>query len=127
VRLPQKESIPALIAALESEVGRMREDVTQALQNLTGQSFAMSAPVWKKWWESNAATFKIEDVAKARKAVVAAADAAEGGKVTYYGITSTSKHICFVIDISLSMNEPASDAGPKSKLDVSKEELKHAI
>lgn len=127
VRLPQKESVPALITALEGEVGRMREDVTQALQSLTGQSFAMSAPVWKQWWDKEGAAFKIEDVAKRRKAVVAAADAAEGGKVTYYGITSTSKHICFVIDISLSMNEPASDTGSKSKLDVSKEELKHAI
>jgi hypothetical protein len=127
VRVPQKESVPALIAALEVEVGRVREDVTQALQRLTGQSLAMDANVWKRWWEQNGAAFKIEDVPKARRLAVSAWDQAAGGKVTFYGISSISKHVCFVIDISLSMKEPDATPGGKSKLDVAKEQLKQAV
>jgi hypothetical protein len=127
VRVPQKESVPALIAALEVEVGRVREDVTQALQRLTGQSLAMDANVWKRWWDQNGAAFKIEDVPKSRRLAVSAWDQAAGGKVTFYGISSISKHVCFVVDISLSMKEPDSVASGKSKLDVAKEQLKQAI
>jgi hypothetical protein len=136
VRVPQKESIPALIAALETEVGRVREDVTQALQTLTGQSFAMSALPWKKWWDEKGATFQLADAAAQRRLAVSAWDAAGAGKVTFYGISSVSQHVCFVIDISLSMQEPAGDEAStggkdagrsKSKLDVCKEQMKQAI
>jgi len=127
VRVPQKESIPALIAALEVEVGRVREDVTQALQRLTGQSLAMDANVWKRWWDEKGASFKLEDVPKSRRLAVSAWDQAASGKVTFYGISSVSKHVCFVIDISLSMKEADSSSSGKSKLDVAKEQLKQAI
>jgi hypothetical protein len=126
-RVPQKESITALVAALETEVGRVREDVTQALQRLTGQTFAMSFPVWNKWWSENQAKFRFEDVPAARKLAVAAWDQAGAGKVTFYGISSISKHVGFVIDVSRSMLEPAGETGDKRKIDVAKEQLKQAI
>jgi len=127
VRVPQKESVPALIEALAVEVGRVREDVTQALQRLTGQSLAMDANVWKRWWDQSGASFMIEDVPRARRMAVSAWDQAAAGKVTFYGISSASKHVCFVIDISLSMKEADSVSSGKSKLDVAKEQLKQAI
>lgn len=126
-RVPEKESIEPLIRALEVEQGRVREDITEALQLLTGESFAMSAPVWKQWWEANGATFVLADAAKRKPRRVAAWEGQGEGKVSFYGITSVSKRVCFVLDVSLSMREPISAKSERTKFDVAKEQLKQAI
>jgi HEAT repeat protein len=126
-KVPQKESIPVLIQALGIETGRVLEDVVQALQRLTGQSLAASGPVWAKWWSENEATFDLAKVPKERERVVAAWDRPAKGKVTFYGITSISKKICFVLDVSKSMDDPASDKSDRRKIDLAKEQLKQAI
>jgi Mg-chelatase subunit ChlD len=127
VRVPQKESIPHLIRALDAEVGRVREDITQALQQLPGPRFAMSAPVWQKWWDDHGAAFKLEDVSRESPAVVAAWDEAAQGKVTFYGISSVSARVCFVLDVSRSMYDPIGGRGDRRKIDVAKDQLKQAI
>jgi len=127
VRVPQKESIPALITALDAEVGRVREDITQGLQRLTGQRISMSAPVWRKWWDENQATFDLAAVPKGGGLAVAAWDRPADGKVTFYGISSVSKKVCFVLDVSKSMYDPVGGRGDKRKIDVAKEQLKQAI
>jgi hypothetical protein len=127
VRVPEKESVPALIAALDVEQGRVREDVTQALQQLTGQAFAMSAPVWQQWWDGAKETFVVADAASARKPRVAAWEQQGEGKVSFYGITSVSKRVCFVLDVSLSMKEPVAAGSKRTKFDVAQEQLKQAI
>jgi len=127
LRVPRVESIPALISALAVEQGRVAEDVTQALQQLTGQALAMSAPVWQRWWADNQATFKLADAVGKRRARVAAWEQEAEGKVTFYGISSVSKRVCFVLDVSKSMEEPMAAGSPKSKIDVAKEQLKQAI
>ena len=126
-RVPEKESIEPLIRALEVEQGRVREDITEALQLLTGESFAMSAPVWKQWWEANRATFVLADAAKRKPRRVAAWEGQGEGKVSFYGISSVSKRVCFVLDVSLSMREPVSGKSERTKIDVAKEQLKQAI
>lgn len=126
-RVPQKESIAPLIQALGVEQGRVREDVAQALQQLTGQTLAMSAPVWQQWWDGAQATFVVADAAGRRKPRVAAWEQQGEGKVSFYGITSVSKRVCFVLDVSLSMREPISSKSQRTKIDVAKEQLKQAI
>ncbi len=126
-RVPEKDSIPPLIRALEVEQGRVREDITEALQLLTGQGFAMSAPIWQQWWDANGATFVLADAAQRRQKHVAAWEQQGEGKVSFYGITSVSKRVCFVLDVSLSMREPISAKSTRTKIDVAKEQLKQAI
>lgn len=126
-RVPQKASIPALIAALEAESGRVREDITQALQQLTGQRFALSAPVWKKWWDGSRDAFDLDAVDHRPVHAVAAFDPAAEGKVTFYGIRSASRNVCFVLDVSKSMYDPVSGRNDRRKIDVAREQLKQAI
>ncbi|MBM4014541.1 MAG: VWA domain-containing protein [Planctomycetes bacterium] len=127
VRVPETASVPVLIAALDVEQGRVREDIAQALQQLTGQEFAMSAPVWQQWWEGARATFAVTDAAGRRKPRIAAWERQGEGKVSFYGITSVSKRVCFVLDVSLSMKEPISPGSQRTKFDVAQEQLKQAI
>ncbi|MSR47721.1 MAG: VWA domain-containing protein [Planctomycetes bacterium] len=126
-RVPQKESIAPLIEALAVEQGRVLEDATQALQLLTGQTFAMSAPVWQRWWDESKAKFVLADALRPAKPRVAAWEQESAGNVTFYGIKSVSKRICFVLDVSKSMLEKASAGSERTKIEVAKEQLKQAI
>jgi Mg-chelatase subunit ChlD len=89
----------------------------------------MSAPIWKKWWDENGAAFDLAKVPERRKAVVAEWDESGKGKVTFYGISSVSKKVCFVLDVSRSMEDPAdrSTRAERRKIDVAKEQLKSAV
>jgi hypothetical protein len=127
LRVPQKESVPALIRALSVENGRVKEDITDALQQLTGQTYAMAPEPWQKWWDEQGASFHIDPNRKPHAQPVAAWDRKGEGKVTFYGITSISKRVCFVLDVSLSMQEDSGGRGEKRKIDIAKEQLKQAI
>jgi hypothetical protein len=67
--LQTKDAIPALIAMLTDPEAQVRQVANFALQNLTGQSFALSATApaaessrlqaqWHGWWRERPATFK---------------------------------------------------------------------
>ena len=66
--LQSKDAIPALIAMLNDPEAQVRQVANFALQNLTGQSFALSATApaaessrlqarWRAWWRERGATF----------------------------------------------------------------------
>ncbi|MFH0944086.1 MAG: hypothetical protein V2A76_02710, partial [Planctomycetota bacterium] len=133
VAIPRKQAVPALIQSVSAEVGRLVDDAEQALFALTGRSFNGDAFLWKDWWSKNKDSFAIGEVA-----------AAEGGKkegsaewknapghVSFYGITTRSNRILFVLDRSGSMNEPVGSgetgADTQRKIDAAKIQLKSAI
>ncbi len=136
---PSKKGIAALIASLSVETGRLIEDAEQALFELTGKHFSGDANLWKDWWAKNEATY---DPTK-KPVPDVPADVAKGGEkapdwrnsgdhVSFYGITTKSARILFVLDRSGSMNEAATDTitgknGAKKRIEVAKFELTTAI
>ncbi len=123
-----KEGIPALIARLEKEEGRLKYDIASALKRLTGEKLGTNAATWKKWWDDHGAGFEVPPDS-------GVADAPEEGMTTYYGIPVVSKRIIFLLDISGSMSTPlaigetqAGTAKPSTtRLDVAKKELAETI
>lgn len=130
VKIPRKNAIPALIQSVAVEVGRLVDDAEQALFALTGMAFNGDAALWKDWWQKNKDTFEIGGVGEA----VAAASSEwknAPGHVSFYGITTRSNRILFVIDRSGSMAEPVGDAntgpGAETKMAAAKQQLKAAV
>lgn len=148
----------ALIAALEKEPGRLRKDLDDALFALTGVRMYGDVALWRKWYESNRET--VERKAKELREQGAydkplgsleggdaegeGADEAKrkGATSAFYGITTQSKRIVFIIDISRSMQDTAAaKPGPTSgrkknpyeapkggtKLDIAKWQLHRAV
>lgn len=125
-RIPDRESIPALIELLATADGRLKEDVHIALQALTGQKIGPNATLWKQWWFKAQDTFDFDKIERKQRVAVAMEDPAEGSGTTFYGIQTESHRIAFVLDVSLSMQEPATDSS-KTRFEVLKQELKSVL
>lgn len=117
VAIPRKNSIPALIQSVGSEVGRLVDDAEWALTALTGRRFNADPDLWKEWWRVNRDSFKIGDHLGAEgepSSAVASGNArSKGGHISFYGIQTRSNRILFVLDRSGSMDWPLDfdDAG----------------
>ncbi|MSR45810.1 MAG: VWA domain-containing protein [Planctomycetes bacterium] len=124
-------AIPLLIARMESADGRVRDDLCAALRSLTGQKLYASASTWRAWWEGAGARFERPPapVARDREALLAsAAEVTEGG-TQFFGLSSFSKRVVYVLDISGSMRQPANQGTDttKTKLAVARARLLQAI
>src|SRR5262245_29749428 len=86
IRAPR--AIPGLIAALENEVGRLRDDATDALRSLTGLHFPTPA-AWKSWWEKNQTGFEPPPLAASAPAE---RKPAAGDTVAFAGIVTSSRN-----------------------------------
>jgi HEAT repeat protein len=95
-----REAIPALIARIEAEQGRLRTDVGRALVSLTAKDFHDNAELWRRWWRDNEAGFTVPPMAEKKSALE---EAREQAGVTFFGITTESQHVLFVLDCSRSM------------------------
>lgn len=141
-------AVDVLIRALHDEDDPLASRIEQVLVALTGckEDWEGDAEFWEKWWKENEADVR-------EKAPPPAAsfgdDKAPAGHVktgvTFYGVPVHSKNMVFVIDVSLSMNEPAPlppgvstapagerdpvGSGPakETRLEIAKWELKKAI
>lgn len=128
-RIRSPEAIEPLVARLRQEDGRLRGDVADALKRITGQDLGLDPDRWQRWWEENRGKFEPPkaDPDAPDGAPPPARPAKEGDSVAFYGIRIVSKRILFVIDISGSMNQPATGGGNRTKLEVAKNELERAI
>ncbi len=120
------KAIPALIAAVENEVGRLRDDANDVLRDLTGLEYA-TAKSWRSWWEASQKGFEPKPAGEHR-----ARGPREGGTVAFAGIQTSSQNIAFVVDVSGSMNfgldaEEAAGEGQTSRFMLLKRELATAI
>ncbi|MBI5852153.1 MAG: VWA domain-containing protein [Planctomycetes bacterium] len=118
-------SIPLLIARLDLESGRLREDVLDVLQSLTAMRFHQAAR-WNAWWEEHGANFVlIPDGAAGPASRSGKADAAATS--TYYGIPLVSDKVVFVVDVSGSMAAKVGTDGARSRLDEAKQQLRFVL
>ncbi|MHC4490230.1 MAG: VWA domain-containing protein [Planctomycetota bacterium] len=159
VRANLVEAAGPLIEALGEEQGRLRKDIDDALFRLTGTRLYGDVGLWQDWWRSNADGIakrarELEKAGQYDKALGPLGDWEEdeaeagadetkrkGATSAFYGITTQSKRLVFVIDISRSMNDPAqakpaATTGKKDpyraprgdrKLDIAKWQLHRAI
>jgi len=124
------DAVGALIARLAQEDGRLRDDIDDALYAIVGVRMYADVGLWTKWLAENA-----ESLAEKERALVSsgayakplgppeswptgepgesAKDEKRGGTAAFYGITSRSKRIVFLVDISRSMQDEAQDTPPK--------------
>lgn len=158
VRAKLVEAAPALVDALAAEKGRLRRDIDDALFALLGVRMYGDADLWRGWLAANGETVaakarELAEKGEYEKAVgpleAWGGDGAgeegdesqrKGHTSAFYGIPTQSRRVMLVVDISLSMEEPAGAkpattgdrspyAAPKggTKLDIAKWQLHRAI
>jgi hypothetical protein len=120
VGIRRKDTLPVLLTRLLEERGRMRAEVAYGLRMLTGLDLGETPTRWQRWWDAEGASFELptrEEVLeiealradKKRQATTAA---------SFYGLPVISDRVCFVVDVSGSMETPA-DAGDRTSSDKS--------
>lgn len=141
--LRSKPAIPALIERLAVEEGRLLDDLGAALTSLTGQSLRGNVELWRRWWGENGEAFEVPP--KAEVEAKLADREAELRGTTFFGISTESTRVLFVLDLSGSMlfsmvprNNPEDDTaggrqpdmprdGERSRLQEAQLALKKAI
>ncbi|MBI3271819.1 MAG: HEAT repeat domain-containing protein [Planctomycetes bacterium] len=126
--LREAKAVPALIERVDKESGRLRAEVVSSLVSLTGQKLGGDGAAWKKWWKDHKEGFQVAEE-------TGPAPPEEEHKTTYYGVPIVTKQVCFVLDISGSMDtrdaggasDPKNPAAGKNRLDVAKRELLDAL
>lgn len=129
-RTPSKEAIDAIVARAPKEEGRLRDDCLRILKALTGADVAKSPEAWRQWWEANREGWKgpPPPAPKNPTADQMAKEAGkDAGKTGFFGIETSSRRLCYVIDISGSMLEKAFDKGKETRAETAKAELARAI
>lgn len=102
--------------------------VGDALRELTSSATTGGYKEWLAWWKDGGESLETERDKEVAKSGKKAKEEEGDDKYGFYGIETNSKRLCFVIDISGSMNEPADYAGSnRTKIEVAKEELIRAI
>lgn len=96
--------VPALIARLDKEDSRLRADLFDALEDLTGQHFP-GQQMWDKWWQQEGKDFQVAAPKAAGKRT------SEPTTVNYFNLPVVSERIVFVLDTSGSMNQPMGTGG----------------
>ncbi len=99
--LRSKEGIAPLIERLATSKGRQRTDIHAALVSLTGKDFHTSVDLWRRWWDENGASFVVSATPPGPPALE---DARESLGLTFFGITTESQQVLFILDVSGSMN-----------------------
>lgn len=108
-KVRHRDNVPALIAHMRVEEGRLKEDVANALENLTTRDFGQRIVLWERFWEQYKDRYEIptdEAMAKFRKRQAESAlvyKPGQGGKTNYHGIETPSRSVLFVVDVSGSM------------------------
>jgi hypothetical protein len=130
-----KRAVTAIVEQMVHEPAgsRMNSECCHALERISGGlNFGDRAADWATWWHNNEATFAFAhssapstpDPRPSRPVSDTSVKAAE-----FYGIRVESERVCFVIDISGSMNEPIKqpEEGVTSRIDVARRELGRII
>ena len=94
------DAVPLLVERLGSALGRLRTDIRKALTSLTGEDFNINQELWQRWWDQHGDAFVVPDEPPE---VDAGSDIQEQMGVTFFGISTTSQRVLFVLDLSGSM------------------------
>lgn len=103
--LHRKVSIPLLITRLSAENGQLSIDVASVLRLMTGLDYGRTPARWQAWWRAEGEAFQLPSYESAlRTERQRNQRAAEGRTATsFYGLKVVSDRVCFVLDISGSM------------------------
>ncbi len=109
-RVRHRDSIEPLIERMAVEEGRLVSDIGAALGELTGRSFRDRLDGWQNFWSLYRDRFVMptdEELARLRQkqAESAAVYTPDPNAVSYHGVTTPSRSILFVIDVSGSMEQ----------------------
>jgi len=150
VRLRSPAAVPRFLDLLDREDGRLQEDLLDALRDLSGEDFHDNTALWKDWW-ANGGTVVPKAPPPSTKEGAPEAHGKDGHAprpkpgdsrarppeaparaptrygTSFYGITTRSKSILFILDVSGSMNEMSHEGSTTTKLQVAKDELLRAI
>jgi len=109
VILRRADALPPLIARLDEETGRLHAEVWNGLRLLTGLDLGRRTVRWQEWWNAEGASFELPPLEEVEALISKrAARKAEGfGSATFYGLPILSDRVCFVVDVSGSMDQPA--------------------
>ncbi|MEE8141511.1 MAG: HEAT repeat domain-containing protein [Planctomycetota bacterium] len=127
--LRRKDTIPVLIDHLEGEVGRLRSDLEWALKQLTGEDYPAEAAVWRGWWESLPADFKVPALAEVRERLGKGSTPQALHTAVRKGLYGPvySENVAFLLDISGSMTVGAEGDGTKTRAAIAKHELARVL
>lgn len=127
--LDDPRAVEVLIPALARADGLLGEEIDAVLGRFTGLRLAADARAWARWWAENGERYKAAERREAVERRPRPEDA------SFYGITSASTRILFVLDQSGSMQKPARGLDAQtgeprpggSRMAAALEELRRAI
>lgn len=111
VALRDAAAVPLLVKRFDAERGRLRAEVAQALQDLTGRRFD-DGRAWRAWWKQNAAGFTVAPAAKRDGGSRSRSGEPTTG-ATYWSLPVHSEAVIFVVDTSGSMRRPFGTGGTR--------------
>jgi len=136
-RLRQSASIPKLIASLGDPRDLFTNEAARSLRLLTGLDHGVSRKRWEAWFDSEGATFQVPTLNEAQTLETERVARKRGGKggttASFYGIPIQGTRICFVLDTSGSMSDPAGGRrttarrGSSTRMQVAKQELTSSL
>ncbi|MEO2164512.1 MAG: VWA domain-containing protein [bacterium] len=100
VVLGQREGVGAMIAALEGANGRLRTDLRGGLAALTGLDYHTNHTLWQTWWEAEGTQFEMPKTGRTLSAALPAEDSIG---MSFFGISTESQRVLFLLDLSGSM------------------------
>jgi hypothetical protein len=130
----------ALIARAKKEDGVLQRNFFVGLARIVQESIPGTVEAWESWWLANRDEFIKKVTEREGNGLPIEEDPQDilvetnQGSSSFYGITTSSKHIIFVVDVSGSMRadaehpeieNPPPDA--KTRIIIAREELKKAL
>jgi len=112
-------ALPALFTLLEREPpGRTRARAAQALESLTRAPFGEDAAAWRKWRANQGEAYRFpEPLAAVRR------EEHSKAAIQFRKIPVLSRRVCFLLDASRSMLEPAPGKKGRTRWDLAREDL----
>jgi len=116
-------SIPVLIARLDLLSGTEQERTATELRLLTGEDYGSATSRWSSWWSDHGAEFVIPSAEEAAEAESGRDERRSSNQTQshFYGLGVSSERVCFVVDLSGSMNFRTKSG--KTRLEALKSEM----
>ena len=138
---PSDETVDMLVMRLPKEKGRLEDDITKFLQQISGEKFQFSEE-WVGWWKGKGRRIPPKGTTTDPNVKVNPNKKQKPGH-RFYGIRSRSKGVVYIIDMSGSMKKEVEElkrhgpitgkketdtaVGGKTRWQVASNELKRAI
>jgi hypothetical protein len=120
--------IPGLLAQIEGPPGRLRARAAKALETLTGVPIGEDAEAWKLWSARQEPNYRFPEAPPTPPpAAPAPGETRTVASVRYHSIPVASRRVCFVLDASRSMLEPAPGTKGRTRWDLAREDLTRVL